>query len=144
MDIKSKRVVKGGQGSAAAGAHLDWYIKAGSWQYGAEASEESIQAEKDENDKRFGVPCADRLKDPAGSGFDADATLKNPHNFSNNPGFMSTSTGDMATMGNPSSGGSDLRMAMRGGEGTTTSGPSARVGRSLPRSPFAGFRGYRF
>ncbi len=149
---------KKGQGSAASDNNIGWDVRASSWARGADTDFEAVEREKIENDKRFGVPHEDNFpapSDPKGpkncgaryqtASYDANDTLPNPNNFSNNPGFMGTSTGEMATMGNPAGGGSDLRMALQGGEGrTTTPGPAARVGRSLPRSPFAGFRGYRF
>ena|SRR5579863_8658985 len=123
MDIKKKRQVPGGQGSAASEEHLDVFVKAGSWQYGANATAEAIEAEKKENDLRFGVPHANAYKNPADSGFDADATLPNPNNFSNNPGYMTASTGDMATSGTPANGGT-ARVA-------TSGAPSSAPGRSL-------------
>lgn len=107
-----------GHGSAASDNNLAWEIRASSWQRGADTDCMAIEAEKAENDKRFGVPHDDNFpapSDPVGpkncggryqtASYDANDTLPNPHNFSNNPGFMSTSTGDMATSGNPANGG---------------------------------------
>jgi hypothetical protein len=128
MDIKTKRQVKGAQGSAASEYNTThWFVRAGSWQYGAECDTSAIEAEKAENDKRFGVPHANQFKHPADSNPDVDATLPSPANFSNNPGFMSSSTGDMATSGNPSNGGT-ARIATPG------------AGRSLPASSLGGRR----
>lgn len=118
MDIKSKRLVKGAIGSAATEYNAThWFVRAGSFQYGAETTAEAVDAEKRENDLKFGVPYADNLpapSDPAGppncgaryqtASYDADAPLPNPHNWSSNPGFMSVSTGDMATSGSPRTG----------------------------------------
>jgi hypothetical protein len=119
MDIKGKRLIKGAQGNAATEYNTShWFVRAGSWQYGAECDTSAIEAEKEEQDKRFGVPHDDKFKNPADSGFDADATLPNPHNFSNNPGFMSTSAGSAATSGAP---------AMSGGG-------SPEIRRGLPRT----------
>lgn len=55
MDIVNKRGVKGGQGNAAAG-YSDIIARAGSWQYGNDASREAIEAEAKEEDLKFGVP----------------------------------------------------------------------------------------
>jgi hypothetical protein len=100
---------KKGQGTAASDNNIGWDIRACSWARGADTDFAAIEKEKIEQDKRFGVPHEDNCPNPAASNGDADATLPNPHNFSSNPGFMGTSTGDMATMGNP---------AMKGGGDT--------------------------
>jgi len=96
MDIKSKRWVKNGQGSAASQDTGDYVSRSCSWQMGALASTEAIEAEKVENDKRFGVPCEDNLPNPADSNSDADAPLPTPNSFSNNPGFFGASTGALS------------------------------------------------
>lgn len=106
MDIKGKRLIKGAPGNMASQYPTEhWFVTAGSWQYGAETTAEAIEAEKREQDLRFGTPHADNVPDPGASNSPQDATLSNPHNFSSNPGFMSSSTGDMATMGGPANGG---------------------------------------
>src|SRR5438445_2460936 len=98
MDIKNKRQVKGAQGNAATEYNTShWFVRAGSFQYGAECDTAAIEAEKAEQDKRFGVPHEDNFPNPAASNGNADDTLPSPANFSNNPGFMAVSTGDMAT-----------------------------------------------
>jgi hypothetical protein len=87
MDIVNKRGVKGGNGNAAAGYH-DIVAAAGSWQYGADATPEAIDAESSEEDSAFGTPNSTREHIRGNpSGMDK---LSNPHNFSSNPGFMST------------------------------------------------------
>jgi hypothetical protein len=134
MDIKKKREVKGAQGSAAAQYNTDgkqWYERACSFQYGAETSAEAIEAEKKENDDRFGVPHEFTYPDPAASNKDADATLPSPANFSNNPGFMGVSTGDMATSGNPANGATAR---------VVTSGAPSSIRRSLPHPNTLGGR----
>jgi len=121
MDIKNARLVKGAQGNAATEYNsTHWFVRAGSFQYGAEVDTAAIEAEKAEQDKRFGVPHDDKFKNPANSGFDADATLPNPHNFSNNPGFMATSAGSAAMSGAP-----DMK---GGGRGGSTIGRSSSLG----------------
>ena len=112
MDIKSKRLITGAQGSAASEERLDWYAKAGSWQMGANCLTDAIRAEARENNLKFGTPDDDNCPDPADSNKDGDATLPNPHNFSNNPGFMGTSTGSALMSAGPRPGvglGSGLR-----------------------------------
>jgi hypothetical protein len=79
-----------GHGSAASDNNIGWDVRASSWQRGADTCYASIEAEKKENDERFGVPHADVLPNPADSNSDGNATLSNPHNFSNNPGFSAT------------------------------------------------------
>lgn len=92
MDIKSKRLVPGSQGTAASNERLDWFAKASSFQMGANCDTASIRAEARENNLKFGTPDDDNCPNPADSNSDGDATLPNPHNFSSNPGFMGTST----------------------------------------------------
>jgi len=132
MDVKKKRLVTGAQGNATAEYRSDTVTRAGSWQYGAETSPEAIEAEKVEQDKRFGVPHDNKFANPADSGFDADATLPNPHNFSNNPGFMSTSAGAAATSGAPDmkgGGNPAMRRVLQPDGGRETSGgKSGRAG----------------
>jgi hypothetical protein len=109
---------KKGIGTAASDNNIGWDIRAQSWQRGADTDCFAIDAEKRENDLKFGVPYADNLpapSDPAGppncgaryqtASYNANDTLPNPHNFSSNPGFMSASTGDMSSMGGPANGG---------------------------------------
>lgn len=55
MDIKTKRAIKGGQGSAAA-QYSDIIARAGSWQYGNDVSYDAVESEKKEQDLKFGVP----------------------------------------------------------------------------------------
>jgi hypothetical protein len=79
MDIVRKRAVKGGQGNAVAGA-IDAVARAGSWQYGADALYEDYEAEKKEEDLKFGtpnevVPSEEQYHDP--SGINATATVRN-------------------------------------------------------------------
>jgi hypothetical protein len=89
MDIVNKRRVTGGNGNAASDMSEDVLSRACSWQYGADASCEAIEAESAEEDKAFGTPNSSREHirgNPSGM-----EKLDNPHNFSSNPGFMSTS-----------------------------------------------------
>jgi|SRR3974390_65251 len=149
---------KKGHGNAASDNNVGWDMRAQSWQRGADTNYESIDAEKREGDTRFGTPYADVLPAPSDPGgptncgaryqtasYDGDASLPNPHNFSSNPGFMSVSTGDMATSGGPANGGT-ARVATRGsgrsllqGFGRETSGgssgrPSVLGGNTVGRS----------
>lgn len=55
MDIKGKRGVTGSQGNAAS-HYSDIVARAGSWQYGNDAAYGDIEAEKKEEDLKFGVP----------------------------------------------------------------------------------------
>lgn len=55
MDIVRKRGVKGSQGNSAA-EYSDIIARAGSWQYGNDASYDAVEAEKKEEDLKFGVP----------------------------------------------------------------------------------------
>lgn len=109
---------KKGHGSAASDNNVGWDIRAQSWQRGADTDCFAVDAEKRENDIKFGVPYADNLpapSDPAGppncgaryqtASYDGNATLPNPHNFSSNPGFMGTSSGSAAMTGGPANGG---------------------------------------
>jgi len=124
MDIKNKRLVKGGCGNQATEyPSTHWFVRAGSWQYGAEVTPEAIEAEKREQDLLWGTPHADNVPDPGMGNPSGDAPLPNPHNFSSNPGFMGT--GDMATAG----------MARSGGNATIS---TAGAGRSLRRGSSGG------
>jgi len=141
---------KKGHGNAASDNNVGWDIRAQSWQRGADSDFASIEAEKVEQDARFGVPHDDRFPNPASQNPDVDVTLPSPANFSNNPGFMATSAGSAATSGapdmkgggspeprrllrsdsgKPSWGGSTGRQSNVGGSGSTTG-----------RSPSAGAR----
>jgi len=150
-----------GQGSAASDNNIGWDIRAQSWQRGADTDFMAIQREKDENDKKFGVPCEDSFpapSDPAGpkncgaryqtASYDANDTLPSPANFSNNPGFMATSAGSAATTGAPSmrgGGNSEMRRSLRPDIGIKTWGGStgrpsnvksgSTIGRSSISSP---------
>ena len=87
MDIVNKRRVTGGNGNAASD-RSDILSRACSWAYGADADCEAIDAEKMEEDKAFGIPNSNREHirgNPSGM-----EKIDNPHNFSSNPGFMST------------------------------------------------------
>jgi hypothetical protein len=53
MDIVRKRAVKGGQGNAVSG-YTDAVARAGSWQYGNDALYVDYEAEKKEEDLKFG------------------------------------------------------------------------------------------
>jgi hypothetical protein len=55
MDIVDKRRVKGGNGNAAA-EYSDIISRACSWQRGADAACQDIDAEKMEEDSAFGIP----------------------------------------------------------------------------------------
>ena len=55
MDIVQKRGIKGGQGNSAA-QDSDILARSGSWQYGNDATYGDIEAEKKEEDLKFGVP----------------------------------------------------------------------------------------
>lgn len=59
MDIKAKRGTKGGQGNAVA-EYSDIIARAGSWQYGNDAKWNDVEAEKKEEDLRFGVPNSEK------------------------------------------------------------------------------------
>lgn len=125
MDIKDKRLVKGGCGNQATEyPATHWFVRAGSWQYGTEATPEAIEAEKREQDLLWGVPHADTLADPGVGNPSGDAPLSNPHNFSSNPGFMGT--GDMATSGMARSGGTATIATP--GAGRSLRGPSRSTG----------------
>lgn len=132
-----------GHGNATSDNNIGWDMRAQSFQRGADTDYQSIDDEKREQDTRFGVPYADNLpapSDPAGprmcgaryqtASYDANDPLPNPHNFSSNPGFMSASTGDMATSGAPANGGT-ARVATRGAGGPTATVGQNRSGRSL-------------
>lgn len=127
-----------GHGSAASDNNIGWDVRAQSFQRGADSDYMAIEREKAENDKRFGVPHDDSFpapSDPAGpkncgaryqtASYDANDTLPNPHNFSNNPGFMSTSTASAASSGAPDmkgGGNSEIRRVLRPWGGRETSG----------------------
>ena len=105
MDLKNKRGVKGGQGGEAA-EYSDIIARAGSWQYGNDASTEAIEAEKKEQDLKFGLPHELQASLAAGNPGALD-TLPNSHNFSSNPGFMST--GSMMRAAAPADGDGNIR-----------------------------------
>lgn len=70
MDIVRKRAVKGGQGNAVSGA-MDAVSRAVSWQYGADALYVDYEAEKKEEDLKFGGmnqvdPSKEQYHDPSG------------------------------------------------------------------------------
>lgn len=56
MDIKAKRWVPGGQGNAASEDNGDFVSRSSSWQMGAITKSQDIDAEKAEEDNKFGVP----------------------------------------------------------------------------------------
>lgn len=158
-----------GHGNAASDNNIGWDMRAQSWQRGADTCFMSIQKEKDESDERAGVPHVDSFpapSDPKGppncgakyqtASYNANDLLPSPANWSNNPGFMATSTGDAATSGNPGNGmtaniatsGGGSQMVRRGvlqgtsadgGRRETSGGVSARAGtlggRTIGRSP---------
>lgn len=104
MDIVNKRLVKGGNGNMASEVS-DIVARACSWSMGADASKEAIQAEADEKPGE-------------------DDALPNPHNFSSNPGFLSTA--GMLGASTPAGGGVIRGTSARG------SLPSARPIRGGP------------
>jgi hypothetical protein len=55
MDVVRKRGIKGSQGNAVA-QYSDIVARAGSWQYGNDATYADTEAEKAEEDKAFGSP----------------------------------------------------------------------------------------
>jgi hypothetical protein len=145
MDIKRKRIrndrniddsypgLENALGSSSCDANMNWYARSSSWQGNSNVKYDDIEAEKRENDLRFGVPHDDVLPNPnVGPGYQAastngDDTLPNPHNFSSNPGFMGTSTASMMQMAAPREGtgtGSGSRRPSRpvGGGGGPTVG----------------------
>jgi hypothetical protein len=127
MDIVNKRAVKGGNGNAASEI-VDIVGNAGSWQYGAGASCEQIDAESMEENKAFGTPDSNREHirgNPSGM-----EKLGNPHNFSSNPGFMSTD--GMLGASTPAGGGVIRGTSARG------SLPRFSTGPARPVSPFSG------
>ena len=116
MDIVNKRGVKGGNGNAAAG-FSDIIARAGSWQYGADASCDAIEAESAEENNAFGTPDSTREHirgNPSGM-----ERIDTPHNFSSNPGFMSTD--GMLGAASPAGGGvirgTSARGSVQGGPG---------------------------
>lgn len=124
-------------GSAGNDANMWWFARSSSWQGGANVDYKAIEAEKKENDLRFGVPHEDNVPNPAASNDDTNQTLPNPHNFSNNPGFMGTSTASSAMMAAPRPG-TGLQSGVRKPVGARP--PSRPVGgsggRAVGRSPF--------
>jgi|HubBroStandDraft_6_1064221.scaffolds.fasta_scaffold00605_15 hypothetical protein len=122
MDIVNKRQVKGGNGNAASDFH-DIIEAAGSWQYGAAASVDAIEAESKEENLAFGTPDSTREHIRGNpSGMDK---IDNPHNFSSNPGFMST--GQMLGASMPARGGSTSDFAR--GSLPRSGGPDSRPSR---------------
>ena len=107
MDIKGKRIrndrniddsypgLPDALGSSSCDANMNWYARSSSWQGNSNVKYDDIEAEKKENDLRFGTPHEDNVPNPATGNSDTDKTLPNPHNFSSNPGFMGASTGSM-------------------------------------------------
>src|ERR1700690_1127614 len=90
MDIVNKRAVKGGNGNASSQIS-DIVDRAGSWQYGSGTSMEATRAESKEENLAFGTPDGENaLRNPADGNPSGMELLKNAHNFSSNPGFMST------------------------------------------------------
>jgi len=157
MDIKNKRrdvpEVEGnypasgkkGHGSAASDNNIGWDLRASSWARGADTDYQAIDAEKRENDLKYGVPCDDNCpapSDPSGppncgakyqtASYDGNAPLPNPHNWSSNPGFMSVSTADMATSGNPRSGGTATISTPGAGRSLRRRGTGTAGAMSLP------------
>lgn len=126
MDIVAKRRVKGGNGNMAAET-CDIVDRSCSWAYGADASYEAIEAEGAEQDKAFGIPRGDTLSNPASGNPSGMEKLSNPHNFSSNPGFMSTA--GMLRASAPANGDGVIR-------GTSARGPLQR-GPSSPSNPFS-------
>ena len=138
-----------GHGNQSSDNNIGWDIRAQSWQRGSDTDYRAIDDEKREQDTRFGVPYEDVLPAPQGvppncgatyqvASRDGDASLPNPHNFSSNPGFMSASTADMATSGNPRSGGT-ATIATHGGGARSLrprreSGGTGVIGRSAVAS----------
>lgn len=136
-----------GHGNATSDNNVGWDIRAQSWQRGADTDYMSIDNEKREQDTRYGVPYTDSFpapSDPQGpsmcgaryqtASYDANDPLPNPHNFSSNPGFMSTSTMDAATSGNPGNGRTANVATAGAGRSTriaTTTIGNNRSGRSL-------------
>lgn len=151
MDIKKARkndreipdAYPGGdlsQGSAASDMNSAWYARAGSQSRGADVGFAAIRAESRENNLKFGTPDDDNLTNPADSNPSGDSTLKNPHNFSSNPGFMGTSTGSALMMAAPRPGvglgsglrGPDVRPTRVGGPTVGRSPISSKGNVSLP------------
>lgn len=126
----------GTNGNCASDNNVGWDIRAQSWQRGADTDYKAIDDEKREEDLKYGVPYADVLPNPA-AGNKPDGPLPNPHNFSSNPGFMGTSTGDMASMGSPANGGT-ARIATNGSGRSLHGrlpGGTGTVGRTAVASP---------
>jgi hypothetical protein len=82
---------KKGHGNQASDNNIGWDMRAQSWQRGADTDYEAIEAEKRENDVKFGTPHADNFpapSDPQGpvncgaryqtASYDGDAPLPNP------------------------------------------------------------------
>jgi hypothetical protein len=130
MDIKGKRLVTGAQGTAASNERLDWFAKASSFQMGANCDTAAIRAEARENNLKFGTPDDDNCPNPADSNKDGDATLPNPHNFSNNPGFMGSSTSSALMSAGPRPG-----VGLGSGMRRPVANPIRSVGPMRPTGP---------
>jgi len=138
MDIKKDRIrndrriddsypgLPDALGSAASDANINWYARSSSWQGNSNVNYEAVEAEKKENDLRFGVPHEDNVPNPAASNSDTNKTLPNPHNFSSNPGYMSPSTGSMLVSSGPRGGGGATRYRTAGG-GSTPGGTASKM-----------------
>lgn len=138
IDIKGKRIrndrniddsysgLPDALGSSSCDANINWYARSSSWQGNSNVKYDDIEAEKRENDLRFGVPHDDNVPNPAASNNDTDKTLPNPHNFSSNPGYMGTSTASMLTASAP--GTSRYRTA---GGGSTPGGTASQMKNSV-------------
>lgn len=141
MDIKPKRreaatrVVDDypgtyAQGSAASDQNRYWWVRAQSWQTGAEVnSYRDIESENNGEHARWGTPYEDTLPYPGGG--NADNPLSNPHNYHSNPGYMGTSTASALQASQP---GSVYRSP---GPGSPNVGhrPMAVGGRARERTP---------
>ena len=119
-----------GNGTAASDNNLGWDVRAQSWQRGADTDFLSVEAEKIEQDLRWGTPHTVNFpapSDPQGpvncgaryqtASYDANDPLPNPHNFSSNPGFMSSASA-----------------AMSGGQASIKTAGSGTVGRTATAS----------
>lgn len=136
MDIKAKREVKGALGSAGSDANSTWWERAASWQIGANTNAEAIRAEARENNLKYGVPDDDSFPNPAANN-SPDGPLPNPHNFSNNPGFMGGSISDALISGPANGGTATIRTS--GGGGRSLPARSARASTAIiGRSPTMG------
>jgi hypothetical protein len=89
------------QGSAASDENHNWFLRAQSWQMGANVfSYADIERENDQEHARWGTPYRD-VPSPAGG--IADDPLPDPHNFHSNPGYMATSTASALQASQPGS-----------------------------------------